>query len=362
MSAVANKTESKIAVIALTLNGCRTALRLGELLDCDIYLKSGVLTENELKSTPVRLFEGKLAELIAEIFPQYDSFVMIMATGIVFRMFAPYAEHKTTDPAVLVIDEKARFVISLLSGHLGGANALTARIAALLGATPVITTATDINDKPSFDVIAKENDCAIANIGELKYISSALVNGEKVGLHCDLPISGALPPDVLPYAACATENTPQNLVVISTKTDMPQNQHIEHTLRLVPRNLILGMGCKRGTPFENIEAALTDFMSKQGRDILGIKALVSLDLKKDEPGLLALAEKYNLPFQTYTAEELAAYAPSKGSDFVKSVTGTPSVAEAAALLASGGGKTIAPKTIYPGITLSLAEMPTKINF
>jgi cobalamin biosynthesis protein CbiG len=121
------------------------------------------------------------------------------------------------------------------------------------------------------------------------------------------------------------------------------------------------MGCKRGTPFENIEAALTDFMSKQGRDILGIKALVSLDLKKEEPGLLALAEKYNLPFQTYTAEELAAYAPSKGSDFVKSVTGTPSVAEAAALLASGG-KTIAPKTIYPGITLSLAEMPTKINF
>jgi cobalt-precorrin 5A hydrolase len=355
------KSENKIAVVALTLNGCHTALRLGELLKCDIYLKSGVLAEDEKKNTPVRFFEGRLAELIAEIFPKYDSFVMIMATGIVFRMFAPYAEHKTTDPAVLVIDEKARFVISLLSGHLGGANALTARIAALLGATPVITTATDINEKPSFDVVAKENDCAIANICELKYISSALVNGEKVGLHCDLPIDGNLPPDVLIYEEYAASKPLQNLVVISSKIDTVQPPQTEHILRLVPRNLILGIGCKRGTPFENIEAALTDFLHKHGRNILGIKALATIDLKKDEPGLLALAEKYKLPFLTYTAEELAAYALSNGSDFVQSVTGTPSVSEAAALLASGG-KTLVPKTIYPGITLSLAEMPKNIKF
>lgn len=374
----------KIAIIALTRGGCQTALRLGGLLpEAEVYLKAGAWPEAAVSEngatakTSAKTFNESLAELISRIYGQYDGFVMIMAAGIVFRTFAPYVVHKSQDPAVVVLDERARFAISLLSGHLGGANQLARRLAELCSAhfaepcQAVITTATDVRQKPAFDLLAQQNDCYIANLAELKYISGALVNGRQVALCSRLPVIGAdgaaeLPPDIVPYTDAAAANLPELVLIshFSEDGDWPP-----HTLRLVPRHLVLGVGCKRGAAAAEMLAAAADFLAANRIEPHALCAVASVDLKRDEPGILALAEEYSLPFLTYPAAELQPLAEGMAdenkSDFVLSVAGTPSVAQAAALLAAGGGnagRTLVAKTRYPGITFSLAEKPWAFKF
>lgn len=349
------RENDKIAVIALTQGGCRTALRLSGL-PADVYLKAGAAASGH--TADAHIFDCPLAELLAEIFPRYGAFVMVMATGIAVRQFAPYVRHKTCDPAVLVVDEQANFVISLLSGHLGGGNALCRRAAELLAATPVITTATDVTNKPAFDLLAQANHCAIANIAALKYISGALVNGKQAAVLSEIPLAEPLPPDI-----CRAENAANagDLVYIGYQTELPAAAaRFDHVLRLVPQNLVLGVGCKRNTPAEALRQALDEFLAAHGIDPLALQAIASIDLKADEPGLLALAQELKLPFRTFSAAELAGVSAQMAADgksaFVAGVTGTPSVAQAAARLSSGG-ETVVPKEIYPGITFSLAAAP-----
>ncbi len=358
----------KIAIVALTAGGCRTALRLGGLLpEADVYLKAGAL--NELDIAAGQVFSEPLARLIERIYGQYQGFVMIMAAGIVFRTFAPYAVHKSQDPAVVVMDERARFAVSLLSGHLGGANRLARRIAALWGepCQAVITTATDVTAKPAFDLLAQANGCLILNLPELKYISGTLVNGGRVALQSSLPLAGAVPPEIALYSGEGDLPCPE-MVLISPYHDwsacVPGARHI---LRLLPRNLVLGAGCKRGVSPELMQAALADFLARNWLDARSLSALASVDLKKDEPALLALAAWLNLPLQTYPAAELRPLAENlaagEQSEFVRQTVGTPSVAQAAALAAAGeGGRTLIGKTKYPGITFSVAERPQTFDF
>ena len=347
------RENNKIAVIALTQGGCRTALRLREL-PADVYLKARAEANGDTADT--HIFDCPLAELLAKIFPRYGAFIMVMAAGIAVRQFAPYVRHKTYDPAVLVIDEQASFVISLLSGHLGGGNALCRSVSELLGATSVITTATDVTGKPAFDLLAQANHCAIANIAALKHISGALVNGEQVAVLSDIPLAEPLPPDI-----CRAEEAQnaRNLVYIGYQTATPATR-FKHVLRLIPQNLVLGVGCKRNTTAEDLRRALDQFLAAHGINPLAIKAIASIDLKKDEPALLALSAEYKLRFRTFSAAELAGVSAQITADrksaFVTSITGAPSVAQAAALLAAGG-KTLVPKEIYPGITFSLAATP-----
>ena len=370
----------RIAIIALTRGGCQTALQLGKLLpEADVYLKEGALPQAETAKKAEKFAES-LAQLIARIYSQYDGFVMIMATGIVFRTFAPYVVHKSRDPAVVVMDEKAHFAISLLSGHLGGANQLARRIAGLCSerseyfdepCQAVITTATDVRQKPAFDLLAQQNGCKISNLDELKYISSALVNGRQVALLSRLPLAEkSVPPEVVRCADVAEVAWPE-LVLISPYVEDTASapDQLRHILRLVPCNLVLGVGCKRHTAAEVLLTAAADFLAVNRIEPGALCAVASVDLKRNEPGILALAAHYQLPFLTYTAEELRPCAEKTAaedrSDFVQSVTGTPSVAQAAALLAAsetGEGRTLIAKTRYPGITLSLAEKPWTFKF
>ncbi|HMM05161.1 MAG TPA: cobalt-precorrin 5A hydrolase [Clostridiales bacterium] len=332
----------KIALCALTKNGAALACSMAKSLEVDCYLK------HPLRGAAMAtVFDGSLKDLIEKVYGQYDAFVMIMACGIAVRAFAPLLRGKERDPAVVVMDEKGQYAISLLSGHLGGANALTEKIAALTGAAPVITTATDINKKIAFDLFAKENDCAIENLGALKYISGALVNGEEVEIYSDFPIAGERPMGVKPYQ----EGRPENLVVISDKESTPRG---EHTLYLRPRCLYLGCGCKKHTDPAKLRAAVADFLKQSTYSEHSLKALCSIDLKKEESCLLALAAERELPFYTFGSEELNAVAVENGSAFVEKVTGVKSVAEAAAKRLAAG-ETLIGKTVYDGITLSLAK-------
>ena len=291
------------------------------------------------------------AEWAGEGFRQADALVCCCASGIAVRAIAPHVRDKRTDPAVLVLDEGGRFVIPLLSGHLGGANALAQQLAAELSATPVLTTATDVNGLFAVDVFAKENDLFIEDMGFCKAVSAALLSGEPVGFRSDVPVVGSLPRGLIAGDADLG-------ILISARDAKP----FPRTLRLIPRRYAAGLGCRRGKSAEELEAFLRENLDRRGVRVHELGSLASIDLKKDEPGLTSLSEKLGLPFLTYSAEALknvpGDFTPSA---FVQEVTGVDSVCERAAVLASGG-ELIVSKVAENGMTFALAKKEEAIRF
>ena len=307
---------SPLHIVAFTRDGAALAFRLARELGGEAWASAKYAGDG------VSPLTVPVSEWARERFVSGSSLIFISACGIAVRAIAPLIKSKQSDPAVVCLDDQGRFVISLLSGHLGGANDLARRVAALTGGTAVVTTATDVHEQLAVDEWAKKHGCAIENIGAVKHVSSAVLDGEKVGV-------------------AVTEQT------------MPSPWPA--TLWLRPRNLVLGVGCKRGTTAAEIKAALDDFLRGAGVSPLSLCALASIDLKKDEAGLTALAQELGVPFVTYSAEELAAtpgrFTPSAR---VLSVTGVDNVCERAAVRCSGG-VLLRSKTLYPGITLALAR-------
>ena len=284
-------------------------------------------------------------------FREADALVFVCASGIAVRAIAPHVQDKRTDPAVIVMDEGGRFVIPLLSGHLGGANALAQDLANRLHSTPVLTTATDVNGLFAVDVFAKNNDLFIEDMALAKAVSAALLSGEPVGFRSDLPVAGSLPRRL-------TAGDADLGVYITAGQGTP----FPRTLRLTPRRYAAGLGCRRGKSAEELERFLLEQLDRCGVGVHELTALASIDLKKDEPGLMALAEKYGLPFRTYSAEALQAvpgdFTPSA---FVQEKTGVDSVCERAAVLVSGG-TLIVRKAAENGMTFALAKKEEAIRF
>lgn len=289
----------------------------------------------------------------AEYFNKADALIFIGASGIAVRAIAPHVKSKTTDPAVLVIDECANFVISLLSGHIGGANSLARQIAAAIKALPVVTTATDVNSLFAVDEWAARRGMVIESMQAAKDFAAALVAGKTAGLCSDYAIKGALPSGVELAGSGET-----GMAVTTCKNKKPFGT----TVVLMPKILHLGIGCRRNTPLEKIENFVLAEMEKHGFDMRCVKSIASVDLKKDEAGLLAFAAKYNVPVKFYTAAELQ---QAKGdftpSAFVKSIAGVDNVCERSAVLASGGCLKLR-KTAHDGVTLAVAEEPLIIDF
>ena len=343
----------KTAVISLTLRGTELALKIGCRLKADIYAKNRFVEKCVIKDELflIHPFTTEFSTLIEKVFNSYDALIFVMACGIVVRSIAPYIKDKVSDPAVVVVDEKGQHVISLLSGHIGGANKLAREVAWLTGGVPVITTDTDVNEVMAFDVFAVENGCVIENIEDLKYISSELVNGGEVGLYTDCPLSGFLPDNVIkdePPGSCKYG------VVLSNSVSVPYKA--EKVLYIRPKNLILGIGCKKGTPKEAIESAVDDFMKRNNKSLLSVKYLASIDLKKDEKGIVEFCKDKGIEFRTFSAEVIKSIENRFAtSAFVKKSVGVGSVSEACAVIGGGDAKLICPKTAYKGITLALAE-------
>lgn len=310
-----------------------------------------------------------------------DALVFVMASGIVVRQIAPYIKSKTTDPAVIVLDQNGKFVISLLSGHLGGANALAAKLAEVCGGTPVITTATDVAKVPAMDVFAKDNRLVIENIEKLKYISSAMIEGMPVQIVTERSICGGLPknvtvllldreddfftPDIKIDSLCKSCAPNVAAAVVIAKdcsaydSIFPENVPVLH-LRLRP--YVIGVGCKRGITSQAMRESFEDFINQRWIPKENIRALATIALKKDEPCIQALASNLNFQLMVYSKEaveavdlEDASGQRIEASDFVRSVTGVGSVSEACAYLGANGGKILEGKTKYSGITFALAE-------
>lgn len=346
----------KTSVIALTKNGSELAVKIAEKLDAEVYLKREFLKSYLGKSNAVYPIEENLAALVSKIFNAYDAFIFIMACGIAVRTIAPHIQSKTSDPAVLVLDEKGQHVISLLSGHIGGANRLAAKVSEITGGTTVITTSTDVNKVIPFDVFAVENNCKIENIENLKYISSELVNGGIVGFYTDCRLNGNMPENIIlqPVDNTKHESNINVFVVLSNRTDI--NQPGIKTLFLRPKNLILGIGCKRGISEEQIQFAIEDFMKKNNKSLTSLRCLATIDLKKDEEGLIKYCRQNGLELKIISRNEIEKIENNfTCSEFVKQQVGVASVAEPCAVLASSNGRLICKKTAYNGITLALAE-------
>lgn len=287
----------------------------------------------------------RLAEWTSMQFAQADALIFVGAVGIAVRAIAPHCKSKATDPAVVVLDECGRFAVPLLSGHLGGANALARALAEACGAIPVITTATDANGVFAVDEWAKAQGCAVLEPERIKLVSGALLAGHTVRLASDWPVQGTPPAGVDPARTPAEADF---ALTLSPAGD---------ALHLVPRIGVLGIGCRRGTCAEQLEAAFADFCARHSLAPACIAAAASIDLKADEAGLLAFCRAHGWPITFYSAEQLRALpGPFTPSPFVQSVTGVDNVCERAAVLASGGCIRI-PKQAGGGVTFALALCP-----
>ena len=293
-----------------------------------------------------------LSVLTASIFEKTDALIFLTACGIAVRMIAPLLKSKLTDPAVIAADQSGAFIIPLLSGHIGGANLLAKKIAEITGGTAVITTATDSGGLFSPDCFALQNNLLITDMDAAKEIAAAAVNGELIGFQSELPFP-ALPAPLTASAA------PQCGIYVGTDTSISP---FPVTLHLVQRNLVLGIGCKSGANQDDIQQAVMQALQTQHLDFRRICAVSSIDLKVDEPGLRAFCSSHDLPFFTYSADELMQVSGTfTASDFVRKVTGADNVCERSAVRCSGG-RLIMRKYAFAGVTVACAEKQTVLRF
>lgn len=289
--------------------------------------------------------------LAAKLFDACDALVFVCASGIAVRAIAPHIKSKASDPAVIVIDDCGKFVIPLLSGHIGGANRLAQLIAEKIGAVPVITTATDVGGRFSPDSFAKANGLAITDLNAAKKIASAVLDGERIGLMSEYPCKN-IPPEISMDEACR--------IGIYIGTDY-EKKPFETTLFLPPKNIVVGIGCKRGTPCEKIEAHVKACLEAAKISEERLCAAATIDIKSDEEGLIEFCRKRKIRLLTYSAEELMSVNGSfESSDFVLKTTGTDNVCERSVV--RSGARLILPKTAENGVTAALGALPVNIDF
>ena len=320
-------------VFSFTRNGAKISLKLQKYLE-SCGFKTGIFTTRRYREVDPALREisPSLQEMCKEAFSRCRLLIFIGATGIAIRSIAPYIRSKTKDPAVISIDEQGKFVIPLLSGHIGGANSLAAGIASFLKAVPVITTATDVNDLFAVDEWAARHNMSIFNMDAAKTFASYLVDCKKVGVKSEFPIRGPLPKGLV-----LAEEGPVGMAISLRKSVQP----FVETVVLRPRILHLGIGCRRGTPMDKIEEMVIQELTKLKVTLSVVKGIASIDVKKDEQGLLAFADVNVLPVRFYSAAELnAVQGDFTPSAFVAQTVGVDNVCERAAVLDSGGGTMI----------------------
>lgn len=287
--------------------------------------------------------------ILAMDFQSKDVMVFIMAVGIVVRKISPLLRSKLTDPAVIVLGQDGKYVISLLSGHIGGANEMTNTIAALLQAEPVITTATDLQRQVAFDVVAVKNHLVIENPDMVKTVSSALLAGECVQLQSDLSVLHADKYSQIVW----TESQKTTCKVVISDRLFSEEKNAKPTLYLRPVDLVIGVGCKKEIPFVHLESCFLFFLQTYGYAISSVKAIATIKRKQAEAAILQLCETYQIPLQIISDEAICnCQYPFEASDFVKQVTGLPAVAESCSYLASECGTVLTGKVKYSGVTLA----------
>ena len=298
-------------------------------------LKAG-LTEQDAVIVPKG---APLAIVCGDAFVDNEALVFVGAAGIAVRAVAPLVRDKLKDPPVIVIDENGSFVIPLLSGHVGGANSLALEVADIIGAQPVITTATDVSGAFSVDVFARENELRIANRDGIAKVSSSALEGK-------------------PVTICIKDYPPEEPVdVLIADEEAAKVLKDSAKIVLCPKRYAIGMGCRRGKSYEELRAFAEDVLRDSGIDISEAGCIATIDVKKDEEGLKRLSQAWRMPLITFDAGLLTkAEGSFSHSDTVLEKVGVDNVCERAAVLAAGRGSQIkVKKTARDGMTVAVAE-------
>lgn len=323
----------KIAAVSLNKFGDDIANRINKAINIDIYSKS------KLKEFSIKPLTKKLME-------QYEAILFISSTGIAVRSIAPFIKHKTKDPAVLVIDVLGRYVISLLSGHLGGANALANEVAEVIGACPVITTATDNLNVTAPDIVAKENGLIIGDMKKAKEIAALLVNGDKVAFVDEEGIIKT------PNGYTDDLSGAAGIVYVTNKKSF--SYKCEKKLKLIRKNIILGVGCKKNYSAGEMCTKVKAKLAELGFEEKAVKIVASIDIKKQEEAIIQLSKSLNAEFKTFSAKEIKEVQHKyKGSDFVEKSIGVRAVCEPVVELSKG--VVITEKLNLGGMTLCIGK-------
>ena len=350
----------EIVILSFTDAGCQMACKVREN-----FIQSGYRVKVYTLTRFCRLygfhaFPGDKTRWVGSLWGERALFFIVEA-GIAVRMIAPHVKDKFTDSPVLVMDEKGSYVIPLLSGHVGGAVELAKEIAEKINAQAVLTTATDVEQKFAVDVFAKSNGLVLTDRKKAKEISAVVLDGNKIGLYSVFPVEGKFPEEL---KLCETEeflrNYPYGIRIAGRSGERREEETI---LDLPPKNLVLGIGCRKGISEEEIQSAVNEAKKILGFTEKEVIEIDSIDLKKEEEGLLSYAAKWKLPFYTFSAEELGKVkCVSSHSEFVRKVTGVDNVCERAAILAAGeDGRLLMPKQCMNRVTIAVAEKKVRIR-
>jgi cobalt-precorrin 5A hydrolase len=359
------------AIYAITTHGIEIGKRLAEALpDADLFVSEKLFAKAPPGAKKLPLPMGPT---LTETFTAYDCHVHVISVGAVVRMVAPLLQNKKIDPAIVCVDDAAKFAICVLSGHVGRGNVFTDRVAQVLGATPVVTTASDVRGTLTVDILGRDlgwtledsdrnvtRGCAaVVNAAEVLFVQEA---GEPNWW----PISEPLPPGVH-YATTLDGVDPAKWEVLLIASDRELRERHraawENAVVYRPRSLVLGLGCDKLTPVDLVVRGVCALMAKHGLALPSVRAIATIDVKRDEPALVALAAKLGVPLTTYAAAELDAAPMATPSEMVMKHVGTRGVAEPAALLAAGATELVVPKQIYTeegagrSMTFAVARLP-----
>lgn len=351
-------SRKNLAVITLTEGGIRIgSLLKNRLNDLDLYIPEK-FNNDKVDCN----YYSSLKSLIADKFSQYDALVFVMALGIVIRLTKDYLVDKRTDPAIITIDEQGKNVISTVSGHLGGANQISQELAEILAAQPVITTGTDSQGKLAVDLLASKLNCFLEPFELLTNANAALVNNKKLNVYTDYNIqissweqAGFYPLDRLSHSDLIPG---LDLIISNQKHTLKENQ-----LQMVPRNIIIGIGARKGILLEELEKAISRISAELNLHKRSIKKLATIDLKAEETGIIEYTKKYNLDLEIISREQIRKIEDDlniKKSNFVKDTIGVSAAASPSAILASGKGELLLDKIRLGRMTVSVYE--EEINY
>ena len=347
----------KVSILAITKNGVKIGLKIKEFFPSWSIHAPSKFSNNDSK---IEWYQNSTTDKIVELFKNNDGIICLFSLGAVIRLFGPHLKDKKTDPAVIVIDDKCNFVISVLSGHLGGANKLTEEISNKLNATPVITTAADVNKTIAVDLVGNEFGWKIENNSTVTKISALMVNEEKIGVFQD---SGEknwwkkdLPNNVKKYLTIEEleSSNSKGCLIISDK--IIQSSILKNSVVYRPPTLVVGIGLHHDTSKETIKDGLFTCLKKFQLSEKSIVKFTSIKKEKDVEGLIDLGKEMNIPIEYIDREELSTVKIPNPSEMVKAYEGTPSVSEASAILVSKGQLIVEKQKFPPNLTIAIARI------
>ncbi|MCI9080005.1 MAG: cobalamin biosynthesis protein CbiG [Lachnospiraceae bacterium] len=364
-----------VSIISFTKYGVSLSLEFKDILmkyNCNVKVYTG---KGSISCTGVENINCSLREWTGIHFKEAGIIIFIGACGIAVRSIAPFIKSKCIDPAVIVADDMGINVISLLSGHLGKANEWTSILASAINANAVITTSSDIHNKIAIDLFAERNNLYIENMEAARRIQAAVIEEKPVTVFCDAEITGKIPdnfyirkmPDKHSCDNIDKCNAGNYNIIISPFISFKEchifNNKENITLYLIPKVVTLGTGCRKSKTYSEINSFIREALNNAGISIHSVSGLATIDIKKNEPGILQFAEKEHLPVSFYSVEELETVTGSTSySGFVKEITGTGNVCERAALFPQGEKELLLEKQAGNGITIAAAIRKWSVDF